>query len=83
MPFQKYVERIRYIDSLIRIKATGNAYQLAKKVNLSRSVTMEYIKGMKEEGFPIKFCRKRNSYYYYEQGSMTDSLFLKKNDEEG
>ena len=77
MPLQKYINRIRYIDSLVRIKGTGNADQLAKRMDLSRSVTLSYISAMKQEGFPIKYCRKRNSYYYSEEGRMTISLFEK------
>jgi len=64
MAFLKYFQRVRRIDDLIDRKATGTPDELARKVNLSRSVLMEYLREMKEIGFPVKFCRNRNSYYY-------------------
>jgi Mn-dependent DtxR family transcriptional regulator len=77
MPIQKYIERIRYLDFLIRTKATGTVMQLAKKLDLSEPGTMKYIKEMKELGCPIKYCRKRNSYYYSEEGKVHISFFDK------
>lgn len=77
MSFENYMERFRYIDSLIHKKATGDTKRLAKKLGLSRSTTLDYLKEMKELGFPIKYCRKRRSYYYQEEGKMVDHLFLK------
>ena len=77
MSFEKYIERFRHIDSLINKKATGDTKCLAKKLDLSRSTTLEYLKEMKELGFPIKYCKKRRSYYYEEEGKMVDHIFLK------
>ena len=77
MSFQKYFARIRHIDSLIRIKATGTVTQLAKKLNLSERTTMEYVKELKELGCPIKYCRRRKSYYYTEEGKVHISFFDK------
>jgi biotin operon repressor len=74
MPLQKYIERIRYMDSLIKTKATGSAKQLAKKLVLSERTTLHHIKIMKELGCPIKYCRKRNSYYYESDGKMVISF---------
>lgn len=68
MSFEKYIERFRHIDSLINKKATGDTKCLAKKLGLSRSATLEYLREMKELGFPIKYCKKRRSYYYEEEG---------------
>lgn len=75
MPIQKYIERIRHLDSLIRKKGTGTVKQLAKKLELSESGVMKYIKEMKELGCPIKYCRNRNSYYYTEEGKVNISFF--------
>lgn len=77
MPIQKYIERIRYLDYLIRNKATGTVMQLAKKLELSEPGVMKYIKEMKELGCPIKYCRKRSSYYYTEEGKVYISFFDK------
>ena len=75
MSVKKYIDRLRRIDFLLRTKAAGNAKSLAKKLHLSRSCALEYLKEMKELGFPIKYCSKRKIYYYDEEGKMTDELF--------
>lgn len=77
MPIKKYIDRLRRIDFLLRTKAADNINCLSKKLKLSRSSTLDYLKEMKEMGFPIKFCNKRKVYYYNEDGKMTDSLFHK------
>lgn len=75
MSITKYIERLRYIDSLIKKKATGDANSLAKKLHLSRSTTLAYIKEMKELGFPIKYSPDSKHYYYEEDGEMPKKLF--------
>ncbi|HEY8659321.1 MAG TPA: hypothetical protein VIL78_09805 [Hanamia sp.] len=81
MSIIKYIDRLRYIDFLLRTKAAGNIKSLAKKLHLSRSSTLEYLREMKELGFPIKYCSKRKTYYYDEEGKMTDNLFNKSIDD--
>jgi hypothetical protein len=39
MPLLKYINRIRYVDHLISIKATGTLKQLAAKLHLSERST--------------------------------------------
>ena len=75
MSLHKYLERIKFIDSLICRKATGNPNALAKRLNLSRSATLEFIKEMKEQGFPIAYSRCHNSYHYTESGQFVYKLF--------
>ena len=82
MPIKKYLDRIIYIDSLIRRKATGSTKQLALKLNLSERRTLEYIKSLKEMGCPIKYCRKRNSYFYNGDGNISISFFSKNIEEQ-
>ncbi len=77
MPIQKYIERLRYLDSLIQTKATGTVKQLAKKLDISEISVLQYIKAMKEMGCPIKYCRRRNCYYYTEEGKVLISFFDK------
>lgn len=77
MPIKKYIKRFQYIDSLVRRKGTGNIKCLSKKLNLSRSSTLEHLKEMKELGFPIKYSKERSSYFYEEEGNMVDRLFVK------
>jgi HTH domain len=77
MPIQKNIQRIVYIDSLIKTKSTGPVKHLAKKLNLSERTTLEHLKEMKLLGCPIKYCRKRNSYYYSAVGEVVISFFDK------
>jgi bacteriocin-like protein len=80
MPLQKYIERVQFIDKLIRKKATGNIRVLAKKLNLSKSGTEKFIHEMKEIGFPITYCKKQNTYLYEHEGKMVDKLFFEEMD---
>ena len=75
MSFNRYFEKISFLDYLIRHKATGNQKEFARKANLSRSMLNEYLKEMKDLGFPISYCRKRNTYYYEQEGGLVKSLF--------
>ena len=50
---------------------------MAKKLNLSKSHTVAFLKQMKDHGFRIKYCRKMGCYYYTEEGSLVRSLFQK------
>lgn len=80
MPLLKYLNLLRHIDRLISKKSTGSPNELAKKLNVSRSTALEYLKEMKEEGFPIKYDKARTSYYYEEDVSIPKKIFLS-NDE--
>jgi predicted transcriptional regulator len=75
MPLKKYISRINYLDALIRSKATGTPRQLAQKMNLSERAVRQYVSTLKDLGCPIKFCRKRNSYYYECEGKVVISFF--------
>lgn len=75
MPLLKYLQKISYLHSLIQRKGTGCQKDFAKKANMSRSMLNEYLKEMKELGFPICYSKQRNSYYYTENIKFRDSLF--------
>jgi hypothetical protein len=77
MSFIKYFKRLRYIDYLVRRKATGNANELARKLNLSKRAIYNYINDMKELGFPIKYGSDCDCYFYEEKGKMVENLFEK------
>ena len=77
MSIIKYLKRIRYIDFLIRRKATGNIASLAKKLSLSKRSTFLYLSEMKELGFPIQYGNDCDCYYYNENGKIVNSLFVK------
>jgi len=77
MAILKHVRRLRYIDYLIKRKATGNLDTFSAKNGLSKRAMTDILNEMKELGFPIKFDRKRNTYFYDEAGEMVQNLFVK------
>lgn len=77
MSLQTHLDRIRFIDDLIRRRATGDLESLSKKLQLSKSHTTQVIKEMKEVGFPIEYSRKLKAYYYKEEGMLVKHLFEK------
>jgi len=64
------INKLEYLDYLIKRKATGNPKELAHKLNISERGVYNYIGLLKELGASIKFCRKRNSYHYTEEGQF-------------
>lgn len=77
MSFIRYIQKVQYLDFLIRTKATGSQKDFARKANMSKSTLNEYLNDMKDLGFPIAFDRSQNTYYYIESGQMVASLFEK------
>ena len=64
MNFIKQMERIKKIHLLIRIEKTGSPDVFAKKLQLSRSQLYNILELMKSFDASIKYCRKKESYYY-------------------
>jgi hypothetical protein len=65
MRFIDQIHRIERIDQLIRLKATGQPSELAKKLGISESQLYEVLNIMKVElGGPILYSRTLQSYYY-------------------
>lgn len=76
MSILRQFKRLQYIDLLIKKRATGSLETFAEKNHLSKSGLAAIINEMKEMGFPIKFSREFNSYYYEENGEMVKCLFV-------
>ncbi|TWF40654.1 hypothetical protein FHW36_104337 [Chitinophaga polysaccharea] len=77
MAILKHIKRLKYIDFMIRRKATGDLDSFARKNGLCKRAMTGIISEMKELGFPIKYDRMKNTYYYEEEGQMVRSLFVK------
>jgi len=67
MGLLKQYNRLKHIDLLISMSATGTPKDLAEKLNVSIITIYRYIREMKELGAPIKYCRNCDSYKYTEQ----------------
>lgn len=76
MSLKQYLKRLEFIDFLTRRKATGNLEVFAAKNRLSKNGLLYVLREMKEMGFPIKYSRRLNSYYYEKDGQMVKSLFI-------
>jgi len=70
MPLQKYLDRMKRMDELIRRKATGNPTQFADKLAVNRSTLMRSLTDLKNLGAPINFDSIRQTYYYEHDGSL-------------
>ena len=78
MSILRHFKRLRFIDFLIQKRATGDLETFAKKNRLSKSGLSIVLQEMKEMGFPIKYDRNSNSYYYEEDVEMVQCLFTRK-----
>jgi hypothetical protein len=78
MSIIRQFKRLRFIDFLIQKRATGDLGTFAKKNRLSKSGLSIVLQEMKEMGFPIKYDRNSNSYYYEEDIQMVQCLFIRK-----
>jgi biotin operon repressor len=65
-----YFDRLDYLNSLIKKKATGAPEQLARKLNVSERTIFEYLEILKSLGADIKYNRDRQSYYYTMEGTF-------------
>lgn len=70
MSLLKYIERMKRMDNLIRMKATGCASEFAQKLGISPSQLFQDLKEMKELGAPIQYCSARRSYFYENEGRL-------------
>ncbi|MBF4471756.1 hypothetical protein [Flavobacterium sp. HJJ] len=64
MNFITQIERIKKMHSLIQTEKTGNPRDFAQQMNLSRSHLYNLIEQIKEMDAHIKYCKKKECFYY-------------------
>lgn len=64
MNFLDQIERLNKANTLIRSEKTGTPLVFAQKINCSRSQLYIIIDYLKSHNAPIKYCKKRESFYY-------------------
>ncbi len=64
MKFLEEIERLKRLDQLIRLKATGTPAQLASRLHISERTVYKEIDTLRLLGAPVEFCKVRNSYCY-------------------
>ncbi|MBF8964381.1 HTH domain-containing protein [Pontibacter sp. FD36] len=77
MNFRKYIERIKYLDELIRKERTGTPEELASRLGVSRAQLYNIIDELKTEGLAINYTRKRNTFYYTSNQKLEIAFSLK------
>jgi len=65
-----FINRLKTINRLVRIKGTGTPKQLARRLNMSESSLYIYLSLLKELGAPIAYSKIMNSYYYESDGEF-------------
>jgi predicted DNA-binding transcriptional regulator YafY len=76
MGINKYINRLKQLDQLIRQKCTGTPKQLAEKLNLSERQIYICLEEMRDLGLPISYCRYRQTYYYTEPIKLSVNISL-------
>jgi ribosomal protein S25 len=64
MSLIRYVERLRRMDTLISMMATGSPVEFAHKMGIKRSTLFQYLQEMRELGVCIEYSHIRRSYFY-------------------
>ena len=64
MNFLDQIERLNKVNTLIRSEKTGTPLEFAQNINCSRSQLYIIIDYLKSHNAPIKYCKKRESFYY-------------------
>ena len=63
MKFYEFQEKVERIQSLAQKGATGSPKILANRMDLNERTLLRIIQGMKNQGIPIEYCRKTNTYF--------------------
>jgi hypothetical protein len=61
---QKYAERLRRADRLIRQESTGTPKEFASKLNISESHLYGFLEELKLLGLPLKYSKVKLTYFY-------------------
>lgn len=60
----KQINRLQYIDQLIRQRRTGNAEEFANRLNISRRQLYYWLEELKDMGLEIGYNRAIKSYVF-------------------
>ena len=74
MKFIEQFQRLERLDQLIRLKATGNAASLARRMECSRRTIYHLLEALRALGAEIDYCTYQQSYYYLDDIHFDFSL---------
>jgi len=66
----KYINRLKRMDQLIRLKSTGNPIEFARKMKVSERNLFVYLADLRKLGAPLTWSSIRNSYVYETPGKL-------------
>ncbi len=64
MEFLQKMQVIDRVDGLIKLKSTGTADDLSRRLCVSRRTVYNILELMRSMGAPIEYCQIRRTYYY-------------------
>lgn len=59
-----YLDRIKKINKLIKLQKTGTPAEFARRLNIGKRQLYNILDDLKIMGAPIKYCRKRETFFY-------------------
>lgn len=62
MTFFEYAEKLETIKHLVKYKQAGTSEQLAQKLEVSQRTVERMIQQLRDNGYPIRYNRNRNTY---------------------
>ena len=74
--YKDIICRLDRLDQYIRERATGTPKQLAEKLDISERQVRGYIKLFKDLGAPVRYSRKKITYYYVKAGTFNFNFRL-------
>ncbi|SEK89159.1 hypothetical protein SAMN04487910_1404 [Aquimarina amphilecti] len=74
---ERQIELIERLDRLIRMQATGNPQQLARRLDISKASLFRIFEVMKRLNAPIIFDIGLQSYIYEEQVSFRFGFYTR------
>ncbi|MDM8161412.1 helix-turn-helix domain-containing protein [Labilibaculum sp. K2S] len=62
MTHLEILEKVEFVKELINKRNTGTPAELAQRLNISERSLSRLIKTLKENNYPISYCRTKQSY---------------------
>lgn len=78
MTINKYLNRLKQLDQLIRQQNTGTPKELALKLGISERQVYNLIEELRNQGAPIAYNRVTQSYCYDEPVELRGDISLVK-----
>lgn len=76
----KILNRLQFLDQLIRQQRTGNAQELAEKLHIRRRHVYNLLDNLKDIGLEIEYSREKKSFIYPRPFQLTIILGFKEYD---